>query len=149
MKRKIHLTILKTMGLIVGLSVSATLTANATITNLAGSAVEIGAPASVMPGDLIAPSIYVFDEQQNRNLPQDVPVDVIPPSRVKNPGDLAANAMIPQGTCVSSHYLQFEPGGAAATTVTGGAEFDQDILGVAVLQATLDATNLLRHPLTT
>lgn len=148
MKRNIHFSIVKTLCLILGVSVSATLAANATTINLSGSAVQIGAPASVNEGDLIAGSIFVFDEQQNRRLPQDLPVDIVPPSDVQTLGDLAVNAMIPQDTCVSSHFLHLEPGSGTAITVTGGAEFDQDILGVAVLTSTLDATNILRHPMT-
>jgi hypothetical protein len=116
-------------------------TAAAYIVGVDPVAVKIAPPQSVVPGALMGPNIHVFDEQQDVILPANVWVDARPVNNgVQLPGDLNGG-WIPAGTCVRSHYVQFEP--AQASTVTGGIKLDNDILGVALLQSSLGATNFL------
>jgi hypothetical protein len=108
--------------------------------------VKIPAPPSVVPGALVGPNIQAFDERQDVLLPVNVPVDARPINPgIQLPGDLNPG-VIPAGTCVRSHYLHFEP--LSPATATGSADFSDDILGVEVRQATLDATNFLGNPFT-
>jgi hypothetical protein len=114
--------------------------AAAFIVNVAGMAVFIAPPPSVKPGALIDPDILAFNERPNVFLPVDITVDVPPGTEVDDPNDLNP-FVIPRGTCIKSHYIHYQPN---ATAVANGAVFfDSPILGVAVLQSSLDATNFL------
>jgi len=115
-------------------------TAAATIVAVQPAAV-LFTPASVLPGLDTAPDIYAFDEQQGVQLLADTPVDIVPAKEVEEPADLNPG-IIPAGTCVNSHYMKYEDL-AGASAVTGGIEVGEPILGVAVLQTTLDQTNFL------
>ena len=122
--------------------------ATAAIVNVNGMAVLVAPPATVLPGLNQAPVIQSFDELQNIVLPVDLPFDARgtnPPTELRSEDDLKPGK-IPAGTCVSSHYLHFDPSGAA--NATGGVVFDGPILGVAVMPDTLDATNPLGWPWT-
>lgn len=104
-------------------------------------------PPSVLPGNPSAPDIWAFNERQDVILPAPILLDVQPLNPgVHVPADLNP-VWIPAGTCVSSHYLHYED--AVLSTATGGARFVRPILGVAVRQATLDATNFLGRPAVT
>jgi hypothetical protein len=108
--------------------------------------VKIPAPPSVVPGALVGPNIQAFDERQDVVLPFNVAVDARPINPgIQLPGDLNPG-VIPAGTCVRSHYLHYEP--LSPATATGSADFSDDILGVEVRQASLDATNFLGNPFT-
>ena len=98
-------------------------------------------PASVMPGNPTAPDVWAFNEKQDVILPVGILLDVQPvnPS-VTLPGDLNP-VWIPAGTCVCSHFFDHED--TIVSTVTGGARCVRPILGVAIRQPTLDATNFL------
>lgn len=115
-------------------------TAAAFIVGVAGMAVMIAPPASVKPGDLVDDDIHAFNEQQNVILPVDITVDAAPGTALEEPSDINP-FVIPRGTCVKSHYIHYEP--EATTVATGGVAFDSPILGVALLQSSLDATNFL------
>lgn len=98
-------------------------------------------PPSVVPGNPSAPDIWAFNEKQDVILPVPILLDVQPLNPgVHVPADLNP-VWIPAGTCVSSHYMDYED--AVPSTATGGARFVRPILGVAVRQPTLDATNFL------
>ncbi len=121
----------------------------AAITAVGGMAVQVAPPATVLPGLNMGPAIQAFDELQNVVLPVDLAVDARgtnPPTLLDSEDDVSPGK-IPAGTCVSSHYIHYDPNGAGAAT--GGVEFDGPILGVAVLPDTLDATNVLGWPWTT
>jgi hypothetical protein len=128
-----------------------TLTAGAAvaaITAVNGMAVQVAPPATVLPGLNMGPAIQAFDELQNVLLPVDLPIDARgtnPFTEIDSEDDLNPGK-IPAGTCVSSHYIHYDPNGAGGAI--GGVEFDGPILGVAVLPATLDATNVLGWPWT-
>ncbi len=122
--------------------------AAAAISNVVGMAAQVAPPATVLPAANQGAVIQAFNELQNVILPVDLPVDARgtnPPTELRNEQDLRPGK-IPAGTCVSSHYLHFDP--AAAAAVTGGVAFDGPILGVAVMPDTLDATNPLGWPWT-
>jgi hypothetical protein len=96
----------------------------------------------------MGPTIQAFDELQNIVLPVDLPFDArgtSPFTEIRSEHDLNPGK-IPAGTCVSSHYMHYDPAGAGAAI--GGVEFDGPILGVAVLPDTLNATNVLGWPWT-
>jgi hypothetical protein len=98
-------------------------------------------PPSVVPGNPSAPDIWAFNEKQDVILPVPILLDVQPVNPgVKLPADLNP-VWIPAGTCVSSHYVHYED--TVLSTVTGGVRYVRPILGVAVRQPTLDATNFL------
>jgi hypothetical protein len=121
------------------------------ITNVVGMVVYFAnPPPSVLPGGPpMGPNIHAFDELQDIVLPVPLPVDARPvPGQVKEikaPGDLNPG-VIPAGTCVSSHYFHLDT--VNLNTATGGAAFDGPILGIALLPAALNATNVLGWPWT-
>ena len=120
----------------------------AAISAVNGMAVQVAPPATVLPGLNMGPTIQAFDELQNVLLPVDLPMDTRgtnPTTEIRGEDDLNPGK-IPAGTCVSSHYIHYDPNGAGAAI--GGVEFDAPILGVAVLPGTLDATNVLGWPWT-
>lgn len=101
-------------------------------------------PPSVAPGNPTAPDIWAFDELQDVFLPVPIVLDVQPVNPgVHVPADLNP-VVIPAGTCVSSHYVDYED--TVPSVATGGVRYLRPILGVAVRQVTLDATNFLRRP---
>jgi hypothetical protein len=123
------------------LAVSATAgTAAAFIVNVAPAVVKVPAPLSVLPGALVGPDIRAFDERQDVLLTAPLFVDHQGPTPVNQPNDLKPG-WIPAGTCIRSHYVHYDPMGAA--TATGGMQLEGDIVGVIVRPPTLDATNFL------
>jgi hypothetical protein len=74
-------------------------------------------------------------------LPTAVIVDAAPGDRLDsdNPASLFT---IPAGTCVQSHYVHFEAG-PDPLSATGKVRFTRPILGVAVQEATLEASDFL------
>ncbi len=115
--------------------------AAAFIVNVGGMAVFLAAaPPSVKPGDLISPNILAFNERQNVILPVDITVDVPAGTEVDDASDLSP-LVIPRGTCIKSHYVHYQPN--VTNVANGGVAFDSPILGVAILQSSLDATNFL------
>ena len=113
-------------------------TARAFIVNVAPAVVEIDAPASVLPGMLQGPDIHAFDERQDVQLAAALLVDHQGPGLVNDPGDLNP-AWIPAGTCIRSHYIHYDPAGAASAN--GAVQFAGEIVGVILRPATLDASN--------
>jgi hypothetical protein len=117
--------------------------AGAFITATGGMAVQIAPPASVKPGALLSPNILAFDELQNFLTPVDIVLDASSGAELKNPEDVKP-VVIPRGTCLSSHYVHYQP--AVDSSATGRVRFNRPIVGVALLQATLDATNVFGAP---
>lgn len=78
------------------------------------------------------PNLYAFDEDQNIVLDRDLRVDIG-----------AAGRVIPAGSVIASHYVFFDPG--FGQWQAGFVEFDAPILGVAIHQSTLAATDFLAN----
>jgi hypothetical protein len=131
------------LWLVSALVVATTGTAGAAIVNVALMAVQIAPPASVVPGMGGGPNIQAFNELQDVVLPFAVPVDARPGDFVETPADVNPGT-IPWGTCVRSHYLRYDP--VMAANAQGRVRFDREILGVALLPASLNATNILGWP---
>lgn len=78
-------------------------------------------------------NLYAFDEDQNIVLPAPIRVDIGPESGV-----------IPEGTVVASHYVFFD---SISGAHYGYVDFDAQILGIAVQQDTMAATDFLANTL--
>ena len=76
-------------------------------------------------------NLYAFDEDQNIVLPAPIRIDIGPEAGV-----------IPQGTVVASHYVFFD---SISGAHHGYVDFDAPILGVAVQQETMAATDFLAN----
>ncbi|HEY4312811.1 MAG TPA: PEP-CTERM sorting domain-containing protein [Pirellulales bacterium] len=105
----------------------------------------ISPPANVSEGKMESnTTIWAFPEEQNVTLAQDLAVDVSLPGTsplngVQNltPGNIGA------GNSVSSYFVHFDAVGAPtnAVTASGSITFDQNIVGLIVLTATLEDSN--------
>jgi hypothetical protein len=114
-------------------------TAAAFIVNVAPAVVKIPGPPSVLPGVLTGADIHAFDERQDFRLPAPLLVDHQGGNLVNTPGDVNP-AWIPAGTCVRSHYVDYDPA-AVVGTATGALQFEGEIVGVIFRPPTLDASN--------
>jgi len=122
-------------------------TAAAFIVNVLAPVVKIPAPPSVLPGVLVGADIHAFDERQDFRLPGPLLVDHQGTNLVKAPGD-ANPAWIPAGTCVRSHYVDYDPA-VGAGSASGAIQFEGEIVGVIFRPPTLDASNFLGAAFTT
>ena len=77
------------------------------------------------------PNLYAFDEDQNILLEKDIRVDI--------GGD---DGIIAAGTIVASHYVFFD---SLRGIHAGYVDFDAEILGIAVFQDTMAATDFLAN----
>lgn len=116
-------------------------TAAAFIVNVAAPVVKIPGPPSVLPGVLVGADIHAFDERQDFRLAAPLLVDHQGPNLVKTPAD-ANPAWIPAGTCVRSHYVDYDPTGGPVTA-SGAVQLEGEIVGVIFRPTTLDASNFL------
>ncbi|MHC4415272.1 MAG: PEP-CTERM sorting domain-containing protein [Planctomycetota bacterium] len=115
--------------------------AEAGIINTTGDIIQIPAPPSVMLDQFeSASTIYAFDEVQGFTLTADVLVDASQSGTYSDPLQLTP-ATIPAGTFVNVYIVHFDPLGQTDTQVSGSVTFDQDILGIICMDATLDATD--------
>lgn len=89
----------------------------------------LGDPNTVGDDNFQAPNLYVFDEDQNIFLTEDLQVDV---------GDA-----IPSGSTVASHYIFFDP--ATPTSLTGTVSFDSEVLGIITSTDTLFSSDFLAN----
>ena len=109
-------------------------TANAAITSVSGSVVQIGAPVSCTPGALTGFLTSAWDEAQNVSY-TNLPVD-----ESQNPGSNAgAIAGLLNGPN-DSHFLHFEPLPGAIGS-SGTVTFSGPISGVMFFANTLDITD--------
>ena len=76
-------------------------------------------------------NLYAFDEDQNIFLSEPIRVDIGPETGI-----------IPQGTVVASHYVFFD---SISGIHHGYVDFDAPILGIAVQENTLSATDFLAN----
>ena len=115
-------------------------TAKAFIVNFAPAVVRIPGPPSVLPGVLTGADIHAFDERQDFRLAAPLFVDHQGGNLVNSPGDVTPG-LIPAGTCVRSHYVDYDPAGVMGTA-NGAIQFEGEIAGVIFRPPTLDATNV-------
>jgi hypothetical protein len=111
---------------------------SAAVNGVLGDARQIPRPASVEPGAFPpADAIHInaFNERENFRLPADVVVDLSPDG---------GPVEIPEDTCVSMEYIDYDPGSTDAAR--GSVRFERRILGVIISDPGLDATNLLGAP---
>lgn len=92
---------------------------------------ETTTPFSVGADTFDDDNLYAFDEDQNIELQEPVRVDIG-----------GVNSVIPQGTVVASHYVFFD---SIASVQYGYVDFDAPILGLAVFQDTMSATDYLAN----
>ena len=98
-------------------------------------------PASVLP-DAVQSDVNAFliAERQNHTLIVDLPLDVSFPSSI--PNEDFSDDILPAGTQVSSYLLHADRASPfARPQFTGQIEFTETILGLIVLESTLDATD--------
>jgi len=90
--------------------------------------------------------IRAFSEQLDRTLTSDLPVDISVPSSVPDaPSINLSPGVIPAGTRVESWLLHFDPIGIPGSPLTlqGSISFDTPVLGIEVLSASLDGTDMI------
>ena len=137
---------LSTFIMIVAFSV-VTGRAQAGIISTSGAVVVIPPPADARTGHFENDhAIHAFAEQQNVALPHVVSVDVSQPGSTTTGGVLTLSAgTIPTGTLVSSYFLHFDDVGTPQTPVEaiGSITFNSNVLGIAVVFGTLNATDAM------
>jgi hypothetical protein len=108
-----------------------------------GNATLIAAPASVQEHVLTDPNkIFVFFESEHI-LSASQTVDQAAPGSFDDYNLMTASS-VPAGTCVDSWLMQFDPGGLPFPNTAqsdGSVTFDTKILGMDVLDNSLDATD--------
>lgn len=122
---------------LVALLTAATLTnmsANAAITGTGGSCVQIGAPASALPGAWIGPPAYAWNEQLNVNT-------------ASTAVNIAANGFFSGGAystfaggLFDSHMIHFDASSGVAM-VSGSVTFNSNIIAVIFDEALLSASD--------
>jgi hypothetical protein len=135
--------------LVVGVCVAATIltgSVSASIDQVVGGQITLlpTPPSSVLEGALESnDTMYAFNEQQNVTLPNAVPVDITDPGTYDSTADLVAGS-IPAGTVVNSHFIHADRlDGGGHIQYEGTLHVDSDILGIALLEPSLDATDFL------
>ncbi|MEM9145765.1 MAG: hypothetical protein AAGC57_06165 [Pseudomonadota bacterium] len=86
--------------------------------------------------------LYAFDEDQNITLPRAIAVEIAGVGFAEGSGVGRGAGAIPAGTVVASHYVFFD---SIAGIQVGHVDFDAPILGVAVSQRTMAATDFLAN----
>ncbi len=115
--------------------------ASAGIINTTGAFVEISPPGSVELGALESNTeIFAFAEMLGVWLEGDLPVDITSPGVYASADDLTPGLIFPKMP-VDIYFLHSDPVGSDTVTLLGSITFDQDILGIIVLSAGLDATD--------
>lgn len=114
----------------------------AAITGTTGNVSVVPAPASVAAGAVENnTTIGAFDERQRRVLTQPLSLDITAVGNYNagNPG--LTPGTVPAGTTINSHFLHADIIGAGPITLNGTITFDQPILGIEIIDASLDATD--------
>ncbi|HEY4329012.1 MAG TPA: PEP-CTERM sorting domain-containing protein [Phycisphaerae bacterium] len=118
---------------------------HAAIIGTTGAATVIAAPVSVQDGVMESNTqVYAFAEQQNITLTSAISVDVSVPGSVPASGsnNNFSVATIPIGTTISSYFLSCDAVGSPSPPVefTGSITFDTNILGMIILNDSLNAS---------
>ncbi|QOJ14699.1 MAG: hypothetical protein HRU75_08630 [Planctomycetia bacterium] len=111
--------------------------ARAEITCATGDVVATAPPSNVDGLLDTACRIWVFEEPQGRALSAALAVQAVEPGLYDDAGDLVA-LEIPAGTRIASHYVYLN---GCGSTVSGSVTFSDDIVGVIVTPAVLNASN--------
>ncbi len=105
------------------------------------SMVAVPAPPAVLLGaQETATDILVFEESQGAALTTPITVDAAVPGEYRSNAELAP-VTLPIGTVVCSHLIHFDPLASDSKATKGKVTFDWDVVGVIVLDATLDASD--------
>ena len=130
--------------LVVGMFASLAIgTSGASIVGTSGQVTKIAPPASVLFGALESDTtMQAFDEQQGVTLGSAVSVDITTPGTYDDTSDLTPGT-IPAGTRVNSQFVHSDPVDHHSVQLEGTITTDTDILGVAILQASLDNSDFL------
>jgi hypothetical protein len=125
-------------------------TSQAGVVAVGGATQQIAPPASCALGALESNTVTrVFPEVQNLTLAAALNVDANGAGTYNSAGSLNGGAIAP-GTTVNSYYLYSDPVGGSNQVYEGFVRFDEQILGVIVLRAGLNGSDLLLgNPLTT
>jgi hypothetical protein len=110
-------------------------TASGAITSVTGNVIQIGAPASALPGALPGLNAWAWDEAQNVSL-GGMPVDMI-----TNPSSTSAPVFGVLSGVYDSHFLHFE--GTTGTVAFGTITFSGTIQGVQYRDQWLDLSDPL------
>ncbi len=134
------------LGLLAAFALLGFSPAQAGIVAVSGAALQMAAPASVVPnaGFESFTDAAVFNEQQNVTLSQALQLDATASGPYTTLADLTPGS-VAAGTLVSSHYLHADPVGSGQVIYwyIGSVTFDADILGIAALnQQLLDSDDL-------
>ena len=116
--------------------------ASAAVVSTTGGMVHVPPPASLMQDQLASfTEAFVFDELQDVTLTSPIPVDITEPGTYDDDTDLTNSGVLPAGIVVDSHLMHADkPGsGDEFANITGTVTFDNDIVGIQVLGATLNA----------
>jgi len=135
-----------TCGLLAALALAAA--AGATIVSTSGQMTLIPPPPSVDIGALQSnTTMYAFNERQCVRTTADLHVDITVPGTYDDSSDFTPG-VIPAGTLVSSHFVNADKVGIQPPRVEleGSIVTNADILGIAVLQRSLDASDVLGAP---
>ena len=113
----------------------------AQIVDTTGEVKEISPPASVAHSAYESDTVIrAFQEIQLIRLIDDIAVDASASGTYNSPEDLIPTT-ISAGTVVTSHFLHLDPTGTTTVILEGSLTFDADILGVLVLNDSLDNTD--------
>lgn len=123
----------KSLALSVCLGLAAS--ANASIISTTGSATQIVAPASAMPGALTAGNAWAWNEQINASV-LGMPVDMS-----TNPSTSNAPVAGSLSTFVDSHFIHFD--GLPGSIIFGTVTFATNIIGVQYNDSFLDMSDVL------
>jgi hypothetical protein len=121
---------------------------HASIIASSGSTCLIAPPPSVQVGVLESDTCaYVFGEQTNVVLASNTTVDATLPGTYDSSASITPPGNLAAGTRVSSYYFHTDPvGTTGGARYQGSITFSTDVLGIAVLDARLGATNFLGAP---
>lgn len=112
-------------------------------TETTGDIRKVDHPSSVVEGATESNvEIKAFNEKQNLTLPVDIIVNIISPGTFDGIEDLAPGT-ITAGTIVNSHFLHLDPIGTETTTLSGSISSDLEILGIIILDETLNNTDAI------
>lgn len=109
---------------------------------------EISPPSSVKANKKQSnDTIYLFQERENFSLPRQVSVDITSPEKYSQKKPLTPG-IIPAYVPVDSYFLHVDPIGTLhSITLSGSVTFDEEILGLIVLNRNHnDSKNLLGNP---
>jgi len=128
-------------GVLLCPSDSADESGGASAVGMTGHMQEIDPPSSVVFDSVEScTTIHGFPEQDDYVLPSAVTVDVSEPGYYESNYNRTSKT-IPAGTAVDSYFVFFDPVGSQSSTSSGSITMGAEIVGLIVLDATLNATD--------